>query len=252
MSTATLGAPEPGDPRPLVAGTPSNRGVWIFAGIALLGAAALFATLEARRSANSADPLKPAQVQGEGMILPPPEEVERRRQSGDPFVWKINQDLLRRRFPNEPEEQGSGVSGAFGRNGGGATSDSGAIIQVLREQLQSKDSQIRTLETQLDRKDDQIKSLNDRMHESNVLIGVGVGGLALVRTLIECSRHRCRHHSSLASDLRERDRNCVWTTRIISARGEVQLPPGTCVQLSIMHRERKRIGPITSFVGLMP
>ena len=72
MSTVTLGAPEPGDPRPLVAGTPSNRGVWMFAGIALLGAAALFATLEARRSASTADPLRPAQVQGEGMILPPP------------------------------------------------------------------------------------------------------------------------------------------------------------------------------------
>ena len=52
-----------------------------------------------------------------------------------------------------------------------AAGDSTPIIQVLREQLQSKDRQLQTLETQLDRKDDQIKSLNERMHESNVLMG---------------------------------------------------------------------------------
>lgn len=105
-----------------------------------------------------------------GMLLPPPEEVERRRKAGDPFIWKINQDLLRRRFPGDASEKGSGGSDSTSPMPSGGSADSAAIIQVLREQLQSKDGQIRTLETQLDRKDDQIKNLNERMHESNVLM----------------------------------------------------------------------------------
>ena len=44
------------------------------------------------------------------------------------------------------------------------------VMQVLQEQLKSKDEQMRTLEKQLDRKDDQIASLNERMRESNVLM----------------------------------------------------------------------------------
>lgn len=101
------------------------------------------------------------------LILPPPEEVERRKKSGDVFVWKINQDLLTRRFPKQSaSEQGTvGTTNASPTGG-----DSQVIIQVLRDQLQSKDRQLQTLETQLDRKDEQIKSLNDRMHESNVLM----------------------------------------------------------------------------------
>ena len=44
------------------------------------------------------------------------------------------------------------------------------LIGVLRDQLQSKESQIQTLETQLDRKDEQILNLNERMREGNILM----------------------------------------------------------------------------------
>jgi len=102
-------------------------------------------------------------------ILPPPEEVERRKKTGDVFVWKINQDFLLRRFPKTTDEEGSGASHTRpiteSRDGNGE-----AIIQVLRDQLVSKDRQLQTLETQLDRKDEQIKSLNERMHETNTLM----------------------------------------------------------------------------------
>jgi hypothetical protein len=88
------------------------------------------------------------------MILPPPDEVERRRQAGEPYLWKIDRALLLRRFPKEQpvteEENGPGQDGATER----ATTQ---IMDVLREQLQSKDRQIQTLETQLDRKDQQIQ-----------------------------------------------------------------------------------------------
>ena len=108
------------------------------------------------------DPAHPDRL----LILPPPEEVERRRAAKEPYVWKIDRQLLLRRFPADE------VSGA---NGNAPPQPSSAIpselvLQVLQEQLKSKDEQLRTLETQLDRKDDQIANLNERMRESNVLM----------------------------------------------------------------------------------
>lgn len=101
-----------------------------------------------------------------GFILPPQDEVERRRKAGEPYVWKIDRQLLLRRFPQEEAaEEGSRTVAA-----GGGDSHAAPIIEVLREQLQSKDRQIQTLETQLDRKDKQIENLNERMHESNILM----------------------------------------------------------------------------------
>jgi hypothetical protein len=100
-------------------------------------------------------------------ILPSPEEVERRKAENEPYAWKIDRALLLRRFPVENSaQQGSG--------GPPVTEVRNAspelMLQILREQLSSKDQQIRTLETQLDRKDEQIGSLNERMRESNVLM----------------------------------------------------------------------------------
>ncbi len=101
-----------------------------------------------------------------GYILPPQDEVERRRQAGEPYVWKIDRQLLLRRFPQEE----TGEEGSRTAASGGGDQNAAPIIEVLREQLQSKDRQIQTLETQLDRKDTQIENLNERMHESNVLM----------------------------------------------------------------------------------
>lgn len=100
-------------------------------------------------------------------ILPPADEVERRKRAGDVFVWKINRELLVKRFPKpSPVEEGTRHRETP------AVRDTSAdtIIQVLHDQLQSKDRQLQTLETQLDRKDEQIKSLNERMHETNFLM----------------------------------------------------------------------------------
>lgn len=72
MSETASPSPEVLDPRPQVAQPVSNRGVWIFAGLAAIGGTALFAALEARRNDVSTDPLIPAQVAGEAMIAPPP------------------------------------------------------------------------------------------------------------------------------------------------------------------------------------
>ena len=58
--------------RPMVARKLSNRGVWVFAAAAAIGATMLFAVLEARRTDPNLDPLQPSQIAGEGMIAPPP------------------------------------------------------------------------------------------------------------------------------------------------------------------------------------
>lgn len=64
-------APPATQVRPLVARPLSNRGVWVFALLAIFGASALFAALEARRAARTEAALTPAQVPGEARIEPP-------------------------------------------------------------------------------------------------------------------------------------------------------------------------------------
>ncbi len=98
-------------------------------------------------------------------ILPSAEEVERRKGAKEPYAWKIDRQLLLRRFPqDDPAESGGGAAR------GPVIAPVELVMQVLQEQLRSKDEQMRTLEKQLDRKDDQIASLNERMRESNVLM----------------------------------------------------------------------------------
>ncbi len=99
-------------------------------------------------------------------ILPSHDEVERRKKSNEPYVWKIDRELLRRRF-DVGGQSAEPVEAPPQAAGGGEQS---IVFQVLREQLKSKDDQLRTLETQLDRKDDQISNLNERMRESNILM----------------------------------------------------------------------------------
>ncbi|MCA8996506.1 MAG: hypothetical protein KDA80_05970 [Planctomycetaceae bacterium] len=101
------------------------------------------------------------------LILPSSEEIEEKRKSGEPYIWRIHRDLLLKRFP---PEDGSEPSGANPVQTADQDRGSTQIMEVLREQLQSKDRQIATLETQLDRKDQQIHSLNERMHETHILM----------------------------------------------------------------------------------
>lgn len=72
MTDAAIEPAATGSARPLVARNFTNRSVWVFAGAVTISAAVLFGVLEARRSDPNLDPLRPAQVAGEGMITPPP------------------------------------------------------------------------------------------------------------------------------------------------------------------------------------
>ncbi|WP_298861981.1 hypothetical protein [uncultured Gimesia sp.] len=100
-------------------------------------------------------------------ILPNHEEVERRKATKEPYVWKLDQQLLLRRFPHDSiEEEGSqSVNGSGKRE----ASDSN-LESALRDQIRSLETQNTLLVSQLDRKDGQISNLNERMRESNILM----------------------------------------------------------------------------------
>lgn len=100
-------------------------------------------------------------------ILPNHEEVERRKAAKEPYVWKLDRQLLLRRFPLEQTaEEGSQSSEKPAKPG---ASDS-HLESALRDQIQSLENQNQMLVTQLDRKDGQISNLNERMRESNILM----------------------------------------------------------------------------------
>ena len=102
-------------------------------------------------------------------VQPSHEDVEARKAAGEPYAWKIDQDFLLKRYPQDADaKQGIDADNASDSAAVQATHD--IIIGVLREQLQSKDRQIETLEQQLDRKDEQIGHQNERMREQNILM----------------------------------------------------------------------------------
>jgi hypothetical protein len=152
------------------------------------------------------------------LILPPPDEVERRRQAGEPYLWKIDPELLRRRFPQEPPVTGEGN----GPGQDGATEQAATqIMDVLRDQLQSKDRQIATLEKQLDRKDQQIENLNERMRESHILmnelqkkLAIAAPRPASAQEIIDAAR-KGRGGSTPRPKPAVRKKKSVWTRPIL-------------------------------------
>ena len=106
-----------------------------------------------------------------GLIEPSHEELERRKAEKEPYVWKITNSLLKKRYPVHDPDQDTGHGGSHGV--GDSTNNDisqSKLIELLQTQLSGKDDQLKTLEVQLDRKDEQISNLNDRMRESNVLM----------------------------------------------------------------------------------
>lgn len=97
-------------------------------------------------------------------IQPTAQELSKKRDAGEPYIWRIERQFLLKSFPVDPAEKSSAAGG------GDSAAKAVPIIEVLNQQLLSKDRQIGVLEKQLDRKDEQIANQNERMHESNVLM----------------------------------------------------------------------------------
>jgi hypothetical protein len=102
-----------------------------------------------------------------GLILPSQDELAKRKAANEPYVWKIDKELLDKRYPRSAPGHEGGHAG--GESSATATSHS-QLIELLQSQLSGKDEQLQILAVQLDRKDTQIENLNKRMSESNVLM----------------------------------------------------------------------------------
>jgi hypothetical protein len=115
-------------------------------------------------------------------IVPNHEELERRRAAKEPYVWKIDQQLLLRRFPQAASQK----EGA--RSSPDSTSPESTdtnLTTALRDQIQSLENQNTLLVSQLDRKDGQISNLNERMRESNILMKELQQRLAIAAPAVE-------------------------------------------------------------------
>ncbi len=81
------------------------------------------------------------------------------RVKGENFAWKISGELLRREVP-----EGGAKPKEDSKSGGMGDDQSGAIIEILRGQLDIKDQQIAA-------QNDVIKGLSERVREGNILMG---------------------------------------------------------------------------------
>ncbi|MCA9062829.1 MAG: hypothetical protein KDA96_07215 [Planctomycetaceae bacterium] len=95
-------------------------------------------------------------------ILPSHDEVLKRREAGEPYVWKIDQTLLCSRYPSKPNEKPDSQSTASSATAT-AESHNNRIIGVLEESIS-------VLKAELEAKNRQIEAFQERQREQNLLL----------------------------------------------------------------------------------
>lgn len=103
-------------------------------------------------------------------VEPNPEEARRLRADGVSFPWRISEELLRREIPDDPIPAGGRGGDAAKRATAG--DGHGELIQMLRRELDIKNSQI-------ERQAELLSQLGERIRESNILMGTLQNRLAL-------------------------------------------------------------------------
>ncbi len=95
-------------------------------------------------------------------VLPSCSDLVLFRETNKQYKWRLAKSLVTASFSDRKPADSSNES----------------VIELLKRQLESKDTQLAAMEKQLDRKDTQIENLNEHlkassqlMHESNVLLG---------------------------------------------------------------------------------
>ena len=92
-------------------------------------------------------------------VLPPHEEVEERRLAGEPYSWKISEELLLSRYPQEADSNETKDS----------ASQSGGVIEQDRL-VSVLEKSISVLESELVAKNSQIAQFQERQREQNLLL----------------------------------------------------------------------------------
>lgn len=111
------------------------------------------------------------QHEDRGLIQPSHEELREKKKNGEPYHWKISKKLLDKRYPSNDSAHGTVHGTEQGRGESGLNGPSHSqFIELLQDQITSKDAQIKTLETQLDRKDEQIANWDKRTQEIHILM----------------------------------------------------------------------------------
>ena len=92
-------------------------------------------------------------------IQPSEDDLRRAKEAGEPYRWKIEREFAIEQFGKAEEAKHERQ-----------VTPSGVVLEILKDQLQSKDEQIRQLQTQLDRKDEQIARQDSLMQKSQMLM----------------------------------------------------------------------------------
>lgn len=98
-------------------------------------------------------------------VEPSPSDVERLNAEGVQFTWRISEELVLRQLGEAAAPPATKSSEAMG------VGESSELLNLLQRAIDAKEqAEIRLFE-QLRVKDEQIASLNERLHESNILMG---------------------------------------------------------------------------------
>jgi hypothetical protein len=100
-------------------------------------------------------------------IEPGVEDALQLRIKGESFAWRLSEELLRRSVPAEAVEHGHAGPSARTSAGQG----DGALIDMLRRELDIKNQQITQHGELLAKQMELISGLSERVREGNVLIG---------------------------------------------------------------------------------
>lgn len=96
-------------------------------------------------------------------VEPSPIDVERLNREGVQFTWRISEELVRRELGDAPAATTDEKPAAIG--------ESSEVLGILQRAITAHEKAASQLVEQLKVKDDQIAALNDRLRESNLLMG---------------------------------------------------------------------------------
>ncbi len=101
------------------------------------------------------------------LVQPSVAEATEQRMKGENFAWRVSEELLRREIPQD-SESGKGTDAHAAATG---TGEEGALLAMLRRELDIKNHQITQQSELIGKQMELISGLSERLREGNILIG---------------------------------------------------------------------------------